>query len=203
MATSKGDSEGVTLHGPQILRRPRKKGTRGANVMSRWLYQMSERSWSIENYRRRVKEGNEVRWPTRKRMFAHEAPAAGDIVIFLFAPTACDTPGICGFGVITKYLPKTRKFDWLPLPPTNVLKKRPWWGRSSAGNRGPCEGTVSAGHDVPTPRGPRQRSSARSIRVGGGLMRSRRPRRHDAYVGSAWSNRAIDSDTSQARLRER
>jgi len=95
--------------------------------MSRWLYQMSESSWSIESYRREVKEGNEVRWPTRKRMFAHEAPAAGDIVICLFAPTACDTPGICGFGVITKYLPKTRKFDWLPLPPTNVLKRHPWW----------------------------------------------------------------------------
>jgi hypothetical protein len=26
-----------------------------------------------------------------------------------------------------KYLPKTRKLDWLPLPPTNILRRRPWW----------------------------------------------------------------------------
>jgi len=95
--------------------------------MSRWLYQMSESSWPFENYRRAVKEGTAVRWPTNKRMFAHEAPAAGDIIICFLAPAHCASPGICGFGVITKYLPRTRKFDWLPLPPTNALKRHPWW----------------------------------------------------------------------------
>jgi hypothetical protein len=60
-------------------------------------------------------------------MFAHEAPAAGDIVVCFFAPKGCDSPGFCGLGIITKYLPKTRRFDWLPLPPTTALKRRPWW----------------------------------------------------------------------------
>ena len=93
--------------------------------MSRWMYQMSEASWPSENYRR--EEGKVVRWPVRKRMFAHEAPGPGDIIICFYAPAACDHPGICGFGVITKYFPKKRRFDWLPLPPTNTLKQRPWW----------------------------------------------------------------------------
>jgi len=95
--------------------------------MSRWLYQMSEATWPLENYKRQVKEGRPVRWPTRRRMFAHEAPAAGDIVICFYAPAGCRSPGVCGFGVITKYLPKTRRFNWLPLPPTNRLKRDPWW----------------------------------------------------------------------------
>ena len=95
--------------------------------MSRWLYQMSESSWPSENYRRKVREGTLVRWPTRKRMFAHEAPAPGDVIVCFYAPAACEYPGICGFGIVTNYLPKTRRFDWLPLPPTNSLKRRPWW----------------------------------------------------------------------------
>ena len=95
--------------------------------MSRWLYQMSETSWPSENYRREVSEGKIVRWPTRKRMFAHESPAPGDIIICFYAPAACEQPGVCGFGIVTKYFPKTRRFDWLALPPTNSLKLRPWW----------------------------------------------------------------------------
>ena len=95
--------------------------------MSRWLYQMSEESWASENYRHEVREGQMLRWPTRRRVFAHEAPAAGDILLCFYAPAECEHPGICGFGLITKYLPKTRRFDWLPLPPTNALKKHPWW----------------------------------------------------------------------------
>lgn len=95
--------------------------------MSRWLYQMSESWWSSANYRREVSEGKTKRWPTRRRMFSHEAPAPGDIIICFYAPADCDRPGVCGFGIITKYLPKTRRFDWLALPPTNTLKLHPWW----------------------------------------------------------------------------
>jgi hypothetical protein len=34
---------------------------------------------------------------------------------------------VCGFGIITAYLPKKRRFDWLPISPTNKLKRDPWW----------------------------------------------------------------------------
>ena len=96
--------------------------------MSRWLYQLSEASWPAENYRREVKEGNVVRWPTRKQMFTAETPAAGDILFCFYAPAGSEQPGICGLGLIVKYLPKTRRFDWLPLPPTDVAKNQPFWG---------------------------------------------------------------------------
>lgn len=95
--------------------------------MSRWMYQMSESSWPMENYRSEVREGVELRWPTRNLMFTHVVPAAGDLMICYYAPSACPRPGFCGLGLITKYLPKKRRFDWLPLPPTNALKRRPWW----------------------------------------------------------------------------
>ena len=95
--------------------------------MSRWFYQMSETAWPAENYRQEVSEGQVVRWPTRKLMFAYEPPAAGDIIVCFYAPTGSTRPGVCGIGIITKYLPNSRKFDWLALPPTDLLKERPWW----------------------------------------------------------------------------
>ena len=97
--------------------------------MSRWLYQMSERYWPSENYRASVRERRLVRWPTYKRMFADGRPAPGDIIICLYTPTGSKFAGVCGFGVITRYLPKSRRIDWLPLPPTDRLKRRPWWAR--------------------------------------------------------------------------
>lgn len=95
--------------------------------MSRWLYQMSETAWASENYRREVREGRLVRWPTRKIMFKTEPPAEGDLLVCFYAPSGAKKPGICGLGLITKCLPKSRQFDWLPLPPTNSLKQEPWW----------------------------------------------------------------------------
>lgn len=95
--------------------------------MSRWLYQMSEHWWPSANYRRTVSEGKTIRWRTYKQMFAQGAPAAGDIIIYCYVPRQCPTPGFCGFGIVTKYLPRTRRIDWLVLPPTNLLKHRPWW----------------------------------------------------------------------------
>ena len=95
--------------------------------MSRWLYQMSEATWSSVKYRRSVGEGSIVRWHTGKLMFAYDGPAPGDIIVCFYALSGSSTPGICGLGLITKFLAKTRRFDWLPLPPTNFLKQNPWW----------------------------------------------------------------------------
>ena len=95
--------------------------------MSRWMYQMSEAQYPMENYRREVRQGKEVRWPTRRRIFARDAPAPGDIIVLFYAVAGNPRPGVCGLGIVTKYLPKTRRFVWLPLPPTNKLKQRPWW----------------------------------------------------------------------------
>jgi hypothetical protein len=69
-------------------------------------------------------------------MFAHEAPAPGDILVCFYAPAASESPGFCGLGIIVKYLPKTRRFDWLPLPPTDKLKECPWW--TVVRLEGPC-----------------------------------------------------------------
>ena len=96
--------------------------------MSRWLYQMSEDAWPVDNYRRQVKERKVLRWPARKVVFAHgRTPSPGDLIVCFYAPSHCRHPGVCGFGLITKYLPKTRRFDWLALPPTDTLKHDPWW----------------------------------------------------------------------------
>lgn len=96
--------------------------------MSGWLYQMSERVWASKNYQDGVKEGRRPVEPRRTyRKYAKDAPAPGDLVIFFYAPAGGQYLGICGIGYITGYVPKTRRFHWLPLPPTNILKRRPWW----------------------------------------------------------------------------
>jgi hypothetical protein len=95
--------------------------------VSRWLYQMSERGWASANYRAAVREGKTLRWPTYKVMFSSDDPAAGDLMILTYAETKASAPGICGLGLILKYLPRSRRFDWLVLPPTNSLKANPWW----------------------------------------------------------------------------
>ena len=88
--------------------------------MSRWLYQVRE-----ENYRG-VRERQTHRWPTGKKGIGRDSPEAGDIIVFFYVPAGGE-PGICGLGIITKYLPKSSKFDWLALPPTKILKSAPWW----------------------------------------------------------------------------
>jgi len=95
--------------------------------VSRWLYQMSESRWPTKEYRDLVRERRELTWGTRRRFFASEAPAPGDLIFLYYAPSGCDTPGICGLGVVLKYLPKTRRIVWVALPPTDKLKRRPWW----------------------------------------------------------------------------
>ena len=95
--------------------------------MSRWLYQMRERDWSISSFRQQVKEGHAIRWETRKIMYSNEKPAAGDIVIFFYVKSQTNTPGICGIGIITKYFPNSRKILFVPIPPTNKLKAKPWF----------------------------------------------------------------------------
>lgn len=95
--------------------------------MSRWMYQMSERSWRFRAYRKKVAEMRSLRWGTGRVMFSHEPPAAGDLIFLFYAEAHCSSPGVCGFGVITKYHPKKRRFDWTALPPTKVLASHPWW----------------------------------------------------------------------------
>jgi hypothetical protein len=98
----------------------------GESNMSRWLYQMSEAAWPFENYQAEVREGEGLTWPTRRIMHARDAPCAGDIMFCYYAPTSCDFPGIVGLGLVTRYRQKKSEIEWLPLFPTNLLKRAPW-----------------------------------------------------------------------------
>jgi hypothetical protein len=86
-----------------------------------------ECDWSINSFQKEVKEGRAVDWETRKIMFSNNKPAAGDIIIFFYVKSKTFTPGICGIGIITKYLPRRRRIYFVPIPPTNQLKKQPWF----------------------------------------------------------------------------
>jgi hypothetical protein len=91
---------------------------------SRWVYQIS--GLPIEKYRKEVTEGAELVWPRNKRMFSKDLPTPGDLMYCLYSESS-RVPGICGWGFILKYFPKTQRIRWRALPPTNRLKKEPWW----------------------------------------------------------------------------
>jgi hypothetical protein len=59
-------------------------------------------------------------------MFSKDLPAPGDLIYCLYSESS-GTPGLCGWGFVVKYFPKTKRFRWRALPPTNRLKKDPWW----------------------------------------------------------------------------
>jgi hypothetical protein len=93
--------------------------------MSRWMDQMSEEVYSFNEYQENVVESKIVRWPIRRCMFAEKRPLPGDLLICFYSPTLSKLPGICGFGIILKKV--YRQFDWLPMFPTCILQKNPWW----------------------------------------------------------------------------
>lgn len=95
--------------------------------MSRWLYQLSEATWPLDNYRDSVADERKLKWPTHRVMSASSLPSAGDLIFCFYAPTGCPHPGFCGLGMIVRYLPNTREIEWHPLHPTNYLKTVPWW----------------------------------------------------------------------------
>ncbi len=103
-------------------------------VMPAWLYQMTtnenaDRWWYPEGYRQEVWEGQTLTWPTGKIYFREQGQVSvGDTIIFFFAKTGNDEPGIYGWGTIID--PPQEAYDditFVPKPPSDFLKETPCW----------------------------------------------------------------------------
>ncbi len=92
---------------------------------SRWIYQMSEKVWKVENYRREIEEKETLIWPINRKL-SKEYPAPGDLIYCYYAESN-KYPGIYGWGLVLKHFPETRRFRWRPLEPTKQLMHDPWW----------------------------------------------------------------------------
>jgi len=66
--------------------------------MSMWLYQMNERFWASKLFRRTIWEGRHWKWNRGEIKPANAVPEPGDTLVFSYAKTNCDEPGIYGWG---------------------------------------------------------------------------------------------------------
>jgi hypothetical protein len=56
-----------------------------------------------------------------------ERPEAGDVVVFFYAPSRGNDPGVYGWAVIERCHSEYKILYFIPSPPTNHLKMDPWW----------------------------------------------------------------------------
>lgn len=98
--------------------------------MSTWLYQLNPAQWSPETFRFEIWEGKHWNWNYGTKR-GSEAPAAGDTVIFFYAPTRGDDPGIYGWAVIERFDEANNGLYFIPVAPTDRLKMDPWWGENA------------------------------------------------------------------------
>jgi len=101
--------------------------------MQAWLYQMSTATdWYPKDYCLEVWEGDIVPWPVgqiKSREKNKKLPEAGDLIVFFFAKTRNDDPGIYGWGVITDFNSRTNKIKFGVTPPSDYLKMDPIWDK--------------------------------------------------------------------------
>ena len=95
--------------------------------MTVWLYQMSAENYSIEDYREEIWEKEIVKWSTRNvRTLLDTKISPGDTVIFVFARTGAQEPGIYGWGIVTSYR-EEGYISFRPTFPSDYLKMNPIW----------------------------------------------------------------------------
>jgi hypothetical protein len=101
-------------------------GSGNLETMSMWMFQLSQKYWSPQNFRCDIWEGRSWHWGHQKIQSSnHIQPQPGDVMFFFFSKDKCDEPGIYGWAVVDRLQNETIYFT--PTAPTNHLKIDPWW----------------------------------------------------------------------------
>ncbi len=99
-----------------------------ADIMSMWMYQINQRSWSPQRYRLEIWERERWAWPVGNMAGAGKMPEPGDTVVFFYAPSGGIDPGFYGWAVILEWLEGTdTQLYFRPVAPSDHLKMHPWW----------------------------------------------------------------------------
>ena len=101
--------------------------------MAYWLYQMTANkraltNWSHKEYRATVCEREDTHYNVGTLRSKGGKIQPGDVIVLFYAPggNPKDTDaGVCGWGVILAYAPKTIVFR--PIRPSDYLKTKPIW----------------------------------------------------------------------------
>lgn len=94
--------------------------------MSTWLYQLNPKAWTPEVFRFEIWEGRHWHWTFGQKR-GDAIPSVGDTIVFFYAATGGDDPGIYGWAVLERCDVESRTLYFIPTAPTDWLKMDPWW----------------------------------------------------------------------------
>ena len=92
--------------------------------MTAWLYQMSDKEWSHEEYRTQVWEGNMTTWETRKVQPVGKRPKPGETMLLFYAANSRE-PGVYGWAIVLGC--SDDEVFFRPCMPSDCLKMNPLW----------------------------------------------------------------------------
>lgn len=96
--------------------------------MAVWLYQMSQQQWHPSQYRLDIWEGAISSFPYGKIQAGDVEPAPGDRMVFFYAPSGCEEPGVYGWAIVLTHQADDKRLYFRPVAASDILKMRPWWG---------------------------------------------------------------------------
>jgi len=114
--------------------------------MSTWLYQLNPKAWTPETFRFEIWEGQRWHWDYGTKRGGDGAnPNIGDTVVFFYARSGGDDPGIYGWAVLDRCEPADHRLYFVPAAPTNYLKMTPWWDKVAERLTDRIRGSVKQG----------------------------------------------------------
>lgn len=94
--------------------------------MSMWLYQLNQKDWRPEIFRYEIWERERWHWGYGQKRDAKD-PAVGDTIVFFYAKSGGDDPGIYGWAIVERWDLGSNTLYFIPVAPTDRLKMHPWW----------------------------------------------------------------------------
>ena len=98
--------------------------------MSMWLYQLNQKDWPPEVFRYEIWERERWHWGYGQKR-GDATPATGDTLVFFYAASGGDNPGIYAWAVVERCDEKSGTLYFIPATPTDHLKMDPWWDEAA------------------------------------------------------------------------
>jgi len=168
---------------------------------------MNQEYWPPSQYRLDIWEGERWNWGYNRK-FGDCDPEPGDRIVFFYAPTGGDDPGIYGWAIILRHVEEEgeNRIYYRPVAPSDQLKMNPWWDDEASQLVDEIRGKVKRGTLwLVDPKIGRQLLSGISNWVARVILKSNRPifdevwKRIISYEGEKFITKNRESFTYQIR----
>lgn len=112
--------------------------------MTMWLYQMDQKQWPPNSYRKDIWENERWSWSIGRKA-SRVKPVPGDRVVFFYAPSRGHEPGFYGWAIVLDIHDDERGMYFRPVSPSDHLKMHPWWDSTAKRLADEIRGKVKQG----------------------------------------------------------